>query len=330
MAQIVTFLGKKCHSYQLDRCQEFGVKCLAFQGVFMATTTTISFDLSDVYNDAFSYSLPRKVLEGFAKGLGFAENTTEYTAEEFELLKKDIQDIWDRIMAGNPDKLGSVFVTAGAPGVGKSTLARDHRGAQNFAYICPDDVCLKEMSRTYQAMVEKDRSPEGLRAAYNKWRAASNFAHHLITAHLIREHFNFYFGTTASSDKTGLFLEFLKKHGYTITILHVSAPDQVRFDSIAKRDQVFIQTTDQDALNKQLMVHERIADTFLKYADTILFYLRLQVNEGPTLAAVWSRGKEIDVINPPVFEGLKALHNRVCDGMKKPELRWENTVDKVS
>ncbi len=295
----------------------------------MAATTTISFNLDEIFNDRFSYSLPRKVLEGFAKGIGFAENTTQYTAEEFERLKQDIQEIWDRIMARNPNQLGDVFITAGAPGVGKSTLARIHRGDKDYAYICPDDVCLKEMKRTYQAMVEKDSSPEGLRAAYNKWRAGSNFAHHLITAHLIREHFSFYFGTTASSDKTYLFLEFLKKHGYMITILHVSAPDKVRFDSIAKRDQVFIQTTDQDVLNKQLMVHERIADTFLKYADRILFYFRLQVSEGPTLAAEWSRKDKLNVINPPVFEGLKGLHNKVCDGMKKPELRWENTVDQT-
>jgi len=178
-------------------------------------------------------------------------------------------------------------------------------------------------------MVAKDSSPEGMKAAYNKWRAASNYAHHIITANLIRQNQSFYFGTTASGDKTFLFLDFLKKNGYSIRILYVSAPDQVRFDSIAARDKVFIQTTDQDVLNKQLMVHERVQDTFVKYANRIDFFFRTAVDAAPILAATWIRhndGKtELEVVNQVAYNEMTALHDKVCDGMNKPEHKWANT-----
>ncbi|MGH2611711.1 MAG: zeta toxin family protein, partial [Rhabdochlamydiaceae bacterium] len=190
---------------------------------FMAIYAAEVLSVDAIYSSDFSYSLPRNVLEGFGKGLGFPENKIEYTPEEFKLLMEDIQDIWNRIIASNPAQGTKAVITAGAPGVGKTTIVRglweqQKNSKERYAYICPDDICLKEMTRTYGAMVQANGSPEGLRQAYEKWRGGSNFAHHLITAHLIRGHYNFYFGTTASSDKTGLFLDFLKKNGYSITI----------------------------------------------------------------------------------------------------------------
>jgi len=288
------------------------------------------FNMDTIYNSEFSYSLPRSVLESWGKGLGFPDNKDEYSAAEIEDLNFDIMQIWNRIqsrkLAQSPKE---IILTAGAPGVGKTLLERGMwEASPEFAYICPDDVCLREMEKTYQEMVAKDSSPEGRKAAYNKWRAASNYAHHIITANLIRQNQSFFFGTTASGDKTFLFLDFLKKNGYTVRILYVSAPDQIRFDSIAARDKVFIQTTDQDVLNKQLMVHERVQDTFVKYADRIDFYFRAAVNEAPKLAAVWIKndGKaHLDVINPAVYAEMTALHDKVCDGMKKPEHHWANT-----
>lgn len=301
----------------------------------MAVASAIDlFNMDLIYNPEYSYSLPRTVLETFGKGLGF-DNKVEYTSAEIEDLKFDILDIWGRIQSRKIAKTQEIILTAGAPGVGKTVLERGMWESQDeaspvFAYIDPDDVCLKEMTRTYKAMVAQDSSPEGRKKAYDKWRAGSNYAHHLITAHLVRQKASFFFGTTASGDKTYLFLNFLKKNGYNIRILHVSAPDQVRFDSIAKRDHVFIQTSDQDVLNKQLLVHERIQDTFLKYADRIDFYLRKGVDDSAILTATWKKKEEgkgnLTVFNDQVYTEMHNLHDKVCEGMKKPQLKWENTV----
>ncbi|MBP7074552.1 MAG: AAA family ATPase [Rhabdochlamydiaceae bacterium] len=304
----------------------------------MPLTVSDIFDLNTVYNPEYSYSLPRQVLVGFGRGLGFPDNSTEYTEAELEALQYDVLTIWNRIKSKEIEEAKEIILTAGAPGVGKTTVMRRMWENQpNFAYICPDDVCLKEMKSTYGEMVAKDGSFQGLKSAYNKWRAASNFAHHLITAQLVRENKNFFFGTTASGDKTYLFLDFLKKRGYNIRILHVSAPDQVRFDSIAKRDNAFVQTSDQDVLNKQLMVHERIQDTFLKYASRIDFYFRPLTEKGPEqeaiLAATWISQEKgparLEIINQKAYEEMRNLHDAVCENMKKPELKWANTVDKT-
>src|SRR5205085_8823258 len=85
---------------------------------------------------------------------------------------------------------------------------------------------------------------------YNKWRPGSNAATHLILAHLIRQQYAFYFGTTASSPSTGKFLEFLKSKGYTIKLLHLTAPDDVRWASVQERDKIFVQTTEEDIRDK--------------------------------------------------------------------------------
>ena len=76
------------------------------------------------------------------------------------------------------------------------------------------------------------------------------------------------------------------------------------------------------------MVHERVQDTFVKYADRIDFYFRTGVDEAPKLAAAWiktgGQGK-IEVVNPSVYAEMTALHDKVCDGMKKPEHHWNKT-----
>ena len=290
------------------------------------------FDHTTIYNEQFKFSLPQSFLEQYARGLGF-DNKEEYTEEEKEALRFDIQKIWDQIQARKPSQseAPTIVLTAGAPGAGKTTLLRRVWEKQpDFAYICPDDVCLKQMETTYGAYVAKTQD---LKGGYFKWRAGSNYGHHLITAQLVKSKTNFMYGTTASSPQTALFLDFLRKNGYNIEILHVTAPDQVRWDSIAKRDQVFIQQSSQDVINKQLMVHERIQDTFLKYAHRICFYYRDGVDNTAIHAATWIRVDEdkgvLEIQDQKVFEEMKNLHNKVCDGMNKPHLKWENTVDKA-
>lgn len=296
-----------------------------------AAQSTDLFNLDAIYNDQFTYSLPRANLENFAKGLGL-DNKVEYTPAEFELLKQDIQEIWDRIMASNPDRNGHLIVTAGAPGAGKTTLMRSlwEKGETpggRYAYTCYDDVCLKEMRRTYGAMVKEDPSPEGQARAYNKWRAGSHLALNLINAHLVKGRFNFYFGTTCSSPMTCKFFDFVRKYGYqSITILHVTAPDQVRWDSV--KGHTFTHTTSQDIINKQLMVHERIQDTILKYGNRVYFYFRPEADKDAILTSTWTPGK-LDIVAPEMFKVMRDLHDKVCEGMKKPELKWANTVDKT-
>lgn len=296
-------------------------------------------NLDRLYNNTYQYSLPRKILEGFFSGKAF-DYPVVYTTEESEKLQSDIDDLYQSIVATHPAKDNLAIITAGAPGAGKTIklkqdLEENKAQGKNYAYVCPDDVCLKGQTRTYVTdLTNTDESKEARQNAYNKWRPGSNAATHLILGNLIREKHSFYFGSTSSGPATGKFFEFLKTQGYTIRVIHVSAPDDVRWASIQERDKTFVQTTEQDVHEKGLLLPQRINDTFLKYADEIAFYYRDAVNQDAVLAARWVKNEDVTgtlhIIQPEQYEKIKTVHNAAVNILKKPELLWESTVEAQS
>jgi predicted ABC-type ATPase len=263
-------------------------------------SSTASYDVCDlnlIYNTSYQYFLPQKVLESFISGKCF-DHPDHYTDEESKRLQDDINQLYQRMITANPTKENIAIITAGAPGVGKTSKLRQDLEANllkgnNYAYICPDDVCLQNQTKTYQAEIENgDKSMIARQSAYNKWRPGSNAATHLILGNLIREKYAFYFGTTSTGPATAKFFEFLKTQGYRIRLIHVSAPNEVRWESIQERDKTFVQTTEQDVKEKGLLLPQRINDTFLKYADEIEFYYRGGVKQDAILAAKWLRNEE--------------------------------------
>ncbi|MEM1282744.1 MAG: zeta toxin family protein [Chlamydiota bacterium] len=296
-------------------------------------------DLDAIYNSTYSYSLPKGVLQGFLSGKAF-HYPTEYTSSEAKSLNKDINDLFQAMM-DSPVRDNLAVISAGSPGVGKTTLLRQKLEAaakegSNYPYVCPDDVCLKGQTRTYGADIEASNgSFKAREEAYTKWRPASNAATHLLLANLIKDKFAFYFGTTCSSPMTFKFFEFLKEQGYRIKVVHVSASDEVRWGSIQERDKSFVQTNEEDICEKGKMVPQRINDTFLKFADEIEFYYRPTVTSDAIHAATWIKDEvvpngKLTVLNKEAYEGVKAVHNTAIESLNKPELKWEKTVEAAS
>lgn len=298
-------------------------------------------DLSPIYSDSFNYSLPKKILESFFSGVAF-DNKTPYSPEERTRLEADIDRIYRNILAQHPPSSQVALITAGAPGAGKTTkleqiLAEEQREGRSYGYTDPDAVCLKQFATTFQVDIASDGSPEARKAAYDKWRPGSNAGAQVILANLIREKVAFALGTTATSPATHFFFDFLKKRGYSITLIHVSAPDDVRWQSIQERDKTFIQTTEEDTCEKGLLLPQRINDTFLKYADRIEFHYRGGVKEDAQLGAIWTRNPagaqilgSLKVVDPERYEKIRAIHNAGVALLQKPELSWEETVEKQS
>lgn len=299
-------------------------------------------DLNRIYNESYKYSMPKDVLESYLSGKAF-DNPDFYTSEESQRLQNDINTLYQSILEKNPDRESIAIMTAGGPGAGKTTkLLQDRKDkalkGKNYAYICPDDVCLKNQTTTYVLDVENsDKSITSRTAAYNKWRPGSNAATHLILGNLIREKFAFYFGTTSTSPATGKFFDFLKKQGYKIKLIHITAPDDTRWNSITERDKTFVQTTEEDVREKGLLLPQRISDTFLKYADEIHFHYRDQVKEDAHLAATWIRNEEnlgalgtLHITSQALYENIKSVHNATVNTLNRPELLWEETVEKNS
>jgi hypothetical protein len=127
---------------------------------FMNTTTpydVCNFDL--IYNPGvYEYSLPENVLRSYLSGKAF-DHPEEYTEEEAERVRGDIQDLFQNILDASPLKENVAVITAGAPGAGKAVkLHQDRSNNRNYAYICPDDVCLKNQTRTYIAFLVQNKS----------------------------------------------------------------------------------------------------------------------------------------------------------------------------
>jgi hypothetical protein len=296
-------------------------------------------DLDLLYNSEFTYSLPRNFLESYLSGKAF-DNNEAYTEDESDRLRDDINKIYQTILSTHPVKEGLAIVTAGAPGAGKTVKIREELAAyaaqgKYFAYVCPDDVCLQGQSKTYKSDLDKSgNTPDACLKAYNKWRPGSNAATHLILGNLVREKYAFYFGTTASGPATNKFFEFLKGQGYRIRLIHVSAPDEVRWESIKERDKTFVQTTEQDVRDKGMLLPQRINDTFLEYADEIDFYYRDNVSHDAVLAAKWSRNHEgqkfsatLQLVNPEAYGKVKAIHEQAIKTLERPDLSWEASVE---
>lgn len=303
----------------------------------------ITYDVCDrnlIYDKAggYEYSLPKHVLESFLSGKAF-DNPDLYSEEESVKLHDDINKLFQKILSANPVKENLAVITAGAPGAGKTfKLLQDlDKLNKNFAYICPDDVCLKNQISTYIADIENsDGAPQVRQAAYNKWRPGSNAATHLILGNLIREKYAFYFGSTSSGPATNKFFDFIKKQGYQIKLIHVTAPDAIRWESIKERDKTFVQTTEQDVKEKGLLLPQRIHDTFLAYADEIEFYYHDEVKKDAQLGAKWIRTPNhytlgtLEIVCPSLYEQIKAMHNSATEILNRPDLKWELTVEKNS
>lgn len=300
-------------------------------------------DTSLIYDETggYRYSLPKVVMEKFLSGAEFGNQP--YKESELALLREDINALFQTILSENLIKAKEAVLTAGAPGAGKTIKMRQdlaENGAEGriFAYIDPDDVALQNMARTYKADIEGGEGTlEERRTAYNKWRPGSNAAAHLILANLIREEYAFYFGTTSSGPATGKFFEFIKNQGYHLRLIHVTAPDDVRWESIKERDKTFVQTTEEDVRQKGELLPQRITDTFLKYADEIEFCYRDGVHQDAQLAARWHRNENpaevlgtLEIVSSPQYEQIKGIHNAAVKVLNKPELLWEETVEKNS
>lgn len=239
-------------------------------------------DLSAIYTDNFTYCIPETVLRKFMEGDIFGR-TEKYTDEEFARVVEDAQAIFDSVMESDPDEKRVCIITAGPPGAGKTVLLEqvleeERSKGRVYGYTDPDAVALKSMHASWgRDLCEEgtlEQQQEARKNAYDKWRPASNFIAHRVLASLIKDGKAFAFGTTASSPQMAGNFEYFRKHGYKIRLLHVSAPDAVRWDSVRRRDLEFVQTTEEDIRNKRGLVVERISDTFMKSADELQFFFR--------------------------------------------------------
>lgn len=297
-------------------------------------------ELSNIYDDKFTYFLPQATIVDYLKGGGF-DYDGEYTESERLSINIDIEEIYKSYCGTVSEPIA--VISAGAPGAGKTVLLEQLLKLdeyQGYGYIDPDAVCLKNMSHTYlpdlirsvgtiKCSSYEECLKEELKVrkdAYTKWRPASNAAAHIILGNFIREKKAFFYGTTSTSSDIAARFQLLKDNGYKIHLIHVSAPDAVRWKSIHLRDKEFVQTTEVDVNEKGKLVPQRLG-TYLQYADKIDFYYRDRADGDAVLAATWTKdSKSLMVKSNSAYPNMVELHDSACAKLERTDISWGESL----
>lgn len=262
-----------------------------------------------------------------------------YNEAEKELIEKDLKVVRSVCFEGvkPAEKVPFFLTTAGGPGARKSTILErfvaSHPEYQGGAYLDPDQRGLKFMPHTYYAqslnakvVAENGKYSPTVRAAYEKWRGASNY----ITLALMEEAFyqgmSVVHGSTSTGGHVNDFFTQLKNRGYEITLLLCSSPDQLRFDAVQYRndEQRFYQSTPEDAFSKGKAFPERMGVYFAK-ADTLYLYWSDSIETPERLAAIFSKGS-VEVIDSRALECFVAKYEADRNELGKELLSWDELV----
>lgn len=298
-------------------------------------------NLSEIYTTTYQYFLPSDILIKFFNGTAF--QGAPYSNEELENLCTDINELYQNILATKPPrKGGTAIISAGAPGSGKTTklreeLAWNHKGDRYHAIICPEDICLPNMKRTYKKDLGENTSQAHLKKTYDKWISGAHAAAHFILAFLIKNNYDFFYGTSLSYPMTANLLKFIKLNGYSIRIIYVVAPNQLCFDSIVERKKPPYDISLEEIKKKAAYCALKIVDTYFQYASEVDFCCRENARSKTIVGAVWKTKKDYDdnmnrlyIFNTFAYEKIKELHNSAISKYESVELMWENSIEIIS
>jgi len=228
-----------------------------------------------------------------------------YSDKEKEDIAKDLQvvssvcQVKEALSKERPFYLAS----AGGPGSRKSTILerfiQSHPQYQSGVYLDPDQRALKFMSHTYynqslNALKSASNSNylEIQKAAYEKWRGASNYITLVLLEEALLKRADITHGTTLTGSYVPEFLQKLKAEGYHITLVLCYAEDEVRKDAVEYRnnEQRFYQSTPEDAIAKGKFFTEKLS-VYFQHADTLHLYWSDDLLAEERLAATFDKGE---------------------------------------
>ncbi len=238
----------------------------------------------------------------------------EYNARDLQRIYVDFCALRESTFK-NADKEKDYIVTAGGPAVGKSTVLEQFlegkrpevsEASLSRAYIDPDRSCLQKMEKTYLLDLEQGKTSE---EAYTKWRGASNFLSNVFLALALKEGYAIAHGSTMASPYAKYSLQaIMNNYGYKVTILHVTAPDEVRKASEAKRQENgVVQVTPIDFEEKQ-KIFLKLYEDYLNNAHQVFLYYRGEMGDAVCAASV--KDVCIETFNKNAFQAIQNIHDR--------------------
>ena len=246
-----------------------------------------------------------------------------YSEEERVAIQKDHVVIEKICFEGKSPRSSSplYLATAGAPGARKSTilehLLREDPRFSRAVYLDPDQRALKWMIHTFyscsltaDAVSRYEQYPMLQKAAYDKWRAGSNYIANSILEKALRGHYDIAHGTTMTGPFVSRLLSLMKDEGYYITLALCSCEDRVRFDAIQYRNEVqgFYQTDPHDVVKKGLLFPKKVPFYF-EYADELRLFWSEGFDAKEKLAALFSQ-KGIKILDQEAYDHFVDKYER--------------------
>jgi predicted ABC-type ATPase len=280
--------------------------------------------------------------EGYLSPEKISSYLDSYTHLEKEEIAKDLKVVRSvcRVNEASTQDQPFYLATAGGPGSRKSTILerflQEHSDYQTGVYLDPDQRALKFMAHTYYARslnalqaASKPNYLDIVKAAYEKWRGASEY----ITLTLLEEAFqkksNIVHGTTSTGSHIPEFFQKLKAQGYRIILILSYCEDTLRKEAIEYRngEQRFYQSTPEDAVTKGKLLPEKLA-AYFDVADTLYLYWSDDLFAEETLVAIFDKG-EIKVEQSCSFENFITKYEEDRQALKaegKNLLSWDELV----
>ncbi len=197
------------------------------------------------------------------------------------------------------------LASAGGPGSRKSTILerfiQSHPSFQAGVYLDPDQRGLKFMAHTYYDKslnaLQAASKPDYLeiqKAAYEKWRGASNYITLVLLEEALQKKTDIIHGTTLTGAYVEEFLKKLKAAGYHITLVLCYCEDEIRKEAVEYRnnEQRFYQSTPEDAVAKGKLFAEKLS-IYFQYADTLHLYWSDDLMAEERISVIFYKGEMI-------------------------------------
>lgn len=236
-----------------------------------------------------------------------ANHLASYDDKEKEDIAKDLQVVRSVCYVKEASSKDRPFylASAGGPGSRKSTILerfiQSHPEFKSGVYLDPDQRALKFMAHTYYDKslnaLQAASKPDYLeiqKAAYEKWRGASNYITLVLLEEALQKKADIIHGTTLTGAYVEEFLKKLKAEGYHITLVLCYCEDDIRREAIEYRnnEQRFYQSTPEDAIAKGKVFVEKLS-VYFQYADTLHLYWSDDLMAEERNAVIFDKGEMI-------------------------------------
>jgi predicted ABC-type ATPase len=274
-----------------------------------------------------------------------SQHLDSYSPQEKEEIAKDLEVVRSVCFGKNIPKNADrpfYLATAGAPGSRKSTILerflQSHPEYSAGLYLDRNERALKFMAHTYYAhslnALCTGSSPDYLevrKAAYEKWRGASNYIILTLLEEAFQKKASVVHGTNLTGAHVAEFLQKLRAEGYRITLILCGCEDSVRKEAVEYRnnEQRFYQSTPEDAVSKGKFFSEKLR-VYFAHADTLYLYWSDDLFSEERLAAVFQNG-EIDVEQECALDLFVCKYDqevKALNGEGKDLPSWDELIEK--